>query len=206
MIFLLFVITSSYVYFRCSSYLLDILGKSSSKFPSIYWTLPFNDFEKMIANKTASASGPDGIPYSAWNASPSWSSKILYDCYCEWISTGFLPKDFNESFLLLLPKGDEQIGRRQAKDTRPLSGANSDAKLLAYAFAAVVNPHLDQWAAQQQREFIKGRNMIKNVIDIETHAIAKTHAISTPAIFLFDFAPAFPSLARRFIWMALQAI
>ncbi len=57
--------------------------------------------------------------------------KVLYLCYCDWLDSGSLPEHFNDALLWLLPKTEPEDGIFEASDTRPLSGANSDAKLLA---------------------------------------------------------------------------
>ena len=49
--------------------------------------------------------------------------------------------------------------------------------------------------------------MLENVLDIESSAVAKAHAKgNSSALLFFDFAAAFPSVARKFIWIALRAI
>ena len=49
--------------------------------------------------------------------------------------------------------------------------------------------------------------MLQNVIDVETHAYAAAHDLqNSAALLFFDFAAAFPSVARHFIWIALEAI
>jgi len=49
--------------------------------------------------------------------------------------------------------------------------------------------------------------MLKNVVEVESRGIAASYnRNNNAAIFFFDFASAFPSLARHFIWIALAAI
>lgn len=49
--------------------------------------------------------------------------------------------------------------------------------------------------------------MLQNVLDVESHAIAHAYdKDNSAALVFFDFAAAFPSLARAFIWIALKAI
>ena len=48
---------------------------------------------------------------------------------------------------------------------------------------------------------------IGRIIAKETHAIAKPLAkVNATALVLFDFAAAFPSIARELIWIALKSI
>ena len=69
-------------------------------------------------------------------------------------------------------------------DTRPLTGANTDAKIFAMALASRINSVIDLWANPFQRVFIRGRDMIQNVIELETHALAKGYAkLNSAALF-----------------------
>ena len=49
--------------------------------------------------------------------------------------------------------------------------------------------------------------MIRNIIEIELSAInAAWNPSNFPSLLLLDFAAAFPSICRKFIWIALRAI
>ena len=75
------------------------------------------------------------------------------------------------------------------------------------AIANRLNSVIDAWANKVQRGFIRGRNMLQNVLELETYAVARAFAPSSaPALVLSDYAAAFPSIAREFIWIALKAI
>ena len=117
-----------------------------------------------------SAPGPDGIPYAAW-ASSFFGITALYCAYCVWSETGFVPFMFNSSFLWLLPKTNPKDGIFSPADTRPLSGANTDSKLMCMALAEIFNRVLNDWAVHIQRGFIRGRCMIRTVIEVESAAV-----------------------------------
>ena len=51
-------------------------------------------------------------------------------------------------------------------DTRPLSGASTDAKLFAMCIADRINSVIGDWAIYLHRGFIRGRLMLKNVLQI----------------------------------------
>ena len=111
------------------------------------------------------------------------------------------------SFLWILPKGCPEDLVWELKNTRPLSGANADAKIFAKYIALSFEAKLDQWAFAYQRGFIKGRNMLQNIIGLNSFAaMMARNPQSCPAIILLDLAAAFPSLARAFIWITLEAI
>ena len=105
----------------------------------------------MLKAARHSACGPDGIPYAAWQSAPSQVRTALYDAYTMWLSHGQLPAYFNISFLWLLPKGDDPRDKlgpvtRDAGDTRPLSGSNSDCKLFASSFRYKADSAIKNWS------------------------------------------------------------
>ena len=85
-----------------------------------------------------------------------------------------------------------------------MSGSNTDSKLLASAFRHAANDAVGDWAVQVQRGFISGRSMLENVVEVGSHAMrASFNPRNRAALVLYDFAAAFPSLARAYMWMAL---
>ena len=165
----------------------------------------FAAFLEMIRTSKRSAPGPDGIPYLAW-ATSLRAQVFLFQACLLWLFCGTCPVFFNVAYLWLLPKSAPEDGIFDPRDTRPLSGANSDAKIVAKFLSMTFNMVLENWAYWKQRGFIQGRCMIRNVIEIET-CVAKMafNPASGPCVIFFDFAAAFPSLARAFIWIVLES-
>ena len=99
------------------------------------WAISFDDFDRLLRRMKDSAPGPDGIPYSAWAHSSSEVRKWLFEAYLRWIQGSALPEKFNHSYLVFLPKGEEDndaIGiSRTPANTRPLNLGNTCAKLFA---------------------------------------------------------------------------
>jgi hypothetical protein len=117
--------------------------------------------------------------------------------------------DFNFAFLCLLPKGtkpgDEVHIVRSPENTRPLSLSNSDGKIFAICVKNVLEPPVAGWAAEEQAGFVQGRQMLKNIADVEmVGASLSAEMQNRAAMIFFDFAAAFPSLAHAFLWMALE--
>ena len=56
-----------------------------------------------------------------------------------------------------------------------------------------------------QRGFIKGRSMLRNVLDLDSSAKEVRIKHKSGTILLFDFKAAFPSLNQEFMWDALAA-
>jgi hypothetical protein len=78
-----------------------------------------------------------------------------------------------------------------------------------------VTPTISKWADDTQNGFAAGRQGINNVVTLDAQArIADLHAHPTqkfpahllPALTLYDFCAAFPSIAHKFIFLILTAI
>ena len=124
-----------------------------------------------------------------------------------WMYSGYLPRGFNESLLWLLPKSSHDKDSSGAKDTRPLSGASTDAKIFAMTVADILNRKLEEWAYIWQRGSIRGRSLLQNVVDLGAFSISFSwNPEGFPGFSLLDFAAAFPSICRQFIWIALEEI
>ena len=184
----------------------EFTSRWSNKLPEASWILGWFNFLTILMLMKKSSPGPDGIPYAAWAC--SFHVMIpLFIAYLVWINEGYVPPFFNIAFLWLLPKGENESGIYKPANTRPLSGANTDAKIFAMCLGHIFNCLINDWATQTQRGFISGRTMIKNVFEVECHSLRiSQNRGNKAAIFLFDFAAAFPSIARCFIWIALEAI
>ena len=182
-----------------------VLSTHSQRFPECNYIMDEPEFYELTDIYRRSQPGPDGIPYAVYRMCAKMA-RFLFLCYIQWITTGYLPSDFNVSFLWILPKGTQPSNFFRCSDTRPLSGANTDAKLLAIALAYCFNRTINIWAFKWQRGFIGGRQILHNILDTETTALAASLRGAYPATILFDYRAAFPSLSRRFIWLALYYI
>ena len=191
---------------------------------------------KFLKRAKASAPGPDGIPIrrlarfwfsrhrrplpgdandDAWRDPPGFNNSLGI----------FLPKGTAD---------DDTLGsvKRTAENTRPLGLKNTDNKTIAAAINPTMSGAIAHWADTQQNGFICGRQGLSNIIDIDartrildisaTASAAKppplrtsrnrTSAASTPpvkdlpAIILFDFCAAFPSVAHELIMIICSAM
>ena len=176
----------------------------------VRWVVSQDVFEKIIARSVDSSTGPDGLPYSAWQNAPQCIRSALYDLYVALLSSDAEPAaNFNHAWLLLLQKGDDaqddEIVARAAENTRPLSASNTDCKLIASAGNEPLSQSLPGWAREEQRGFVKTRQLIDNVIDIDTDCrIASLLCESGAALALFDYAAAFPSIAWLYLFLVLE--
>lgn len=122
-----------------------------------------------------------------------------------------LPDDMLSSLMLFIPKGEfqedvEKVVRRVAA-LRPITLMNSSSKLVALVAGEPLAAIADRVVHPAQQGFIAGREMGDNILEVEGSLVAFSMALeSLPAAILLDFAQAFPSLARRWIWMILDRL
>ena len=190
----------------------SFLSEFMRKLPSFRIVLPFEAFLKIVRSSSDSACGPDGVPYAAWRNASDMIVYALYQLYCVLFTESEPAEDFNHSWLILLAKGDhhddEQIVARAADDTRPVSLSNSDSKLCESAMVQPLAGAVQDWACEDQRGFMEGRIIVDNVIEVETYsrilALESDGVTSLPALALFDFASAFPSVAWQYLWLCMR--
>lgn len=176
-------------------------------------SIPSNDnIIEFLRNARHSATGPDGIPYSAWLACGGSEAKTLRPILWEMLNGNGAPALFNHSSAVFPPKGDQEGSqhevRRAAEDTRPLNLKNTDNETLAGVMNDALKDPIAKWAPRSQRGFVSGRQGLDNVVDIDTQArvldmLAK--AGDAPAIMLYDFAAAFPTINHMFLFLCLSA-
>ena len=115
------------------------MEKFAREFPECKWVLPLEVFVERMVKNFDTAPGPDGIPYSAYGKKVGLCGEIVYECYSDWLTNGFLPEGFNHAYLWLLPKVAAEDGKGiNMCDTKTLSGSNTDAKILAGALGCVL--------------------------------------------------------------------
>ena len=116
---------------------------------------------------------------------------------------------FNESILCCLPKkpsGEDGTGGKfyKAEATRPLNISNMDNRLVASAVRMAWEPMLEKWISQIQRGFLRGRQMLHNIIDIDWESMRVSLKHPHGALILFDFKAAFPSVSHEFLIACLK--
>ena len=160
----------------------------------------------------------DGLPYCAWHAAGIEGARTLYTLG-ETLYAGYpAPFGFDDSVTCFPPKGDdaEDVNQctRAADDTRPLSLKNSDNKTICSVMNRKSKKTISASTCHLQRGFVLGRQLVGNVMDLDTCAricgmdalapIAKVKFIC-PLLALFDFAAAFPSVAHEWLFAVLAA-
>lgn len=105
--------------------------------------------------------GPDGLPaeffYKYW--------AVLKDDIISMIqnfsTSGFLLKEFNRTFISLIPKSHNP---ESIRDFRPIGLCNTVYKIIAKILVNRLLPFINSWISPNQNGFIKGRQIADNII------------------------------------------
>ena len=118
----------------------------------------------------------------------------------------------NDSDFAFLPKGDNATGSlttdRAPEDTRPLSLKNTDVKAIAGAANFSLKAAVRERIHPSQQGFVPTRNFTKHIVlldaEMRTASLSADAATKQPTFTSFDFAAAFPSLGRAWLFCALE--
>ena len=188
------------------------------------WAIRKKDVSRAIRCSGNSLPGPDRIPYVAWRKLGPLATDVLFDAARAMARSDFQVRireayeaetdgdhPFNLALLVCLPKKpvgqDPLLGDiYDAAGTRPLAIVDTANRILANAYRYRWEPTLAAWISPSQRGFLPGRSILANVLDIEEAAAHYSVTEEDPAILLFDFAAAFPSVHQTFLLRALEHI
>ena len=189
------------------------------------WNIKKRHLRRAIAMAKNTMPGPDGIPSLTYKVLGDFGANILWEVLCllqgddaiEQLTSFFsqldpaVAKSFNESILCLLPKkpsGSDLANGTYYEPgaTRPLSISNADSRLIASAARCAWEPVLEAWISAAQRGFLKGRQMLHNIIDVDWISMKVSLNCKSGALLLFDFKAAFPSVSHDFLQKALRYI
>jgi hypothetical protein len=118
-------------------------------------------------------------------------------------------EDFNFAFLCCIPKATKEkhltgAPIHSAASTRPLSIVDAANRIVAAILCASLERCVGDRISSMQRGFVKGRQMLMNIIDVDTAAQTVPVKSKSGVIILFDFKAAFPSMDHSFIWHTLR--
>ena len=189
------------------------------------WKISRGTVKEAVNHAKNSMPGPDGIPSAAYRRLGEVAINVLYDLVTalstpqsrEVLSEAYSDRcpqdthDFNQSLLCCLPKKPSgihgEVGEYfKGEDTRPLALVNTDNRIIASAARLTWEPILNNFISRAQQGFLKGRQMLNNVIDIDYEAMRVSLNSKSGWMVLFDFKAAFPSVAHRFLINSLSAI
>lgn len=110
---------------------------------------------------------------------------------------GVLAESVTEGMIRLIPKS---INKSELKDWRPLTMLNTDYKIIARILASRLQLLLPLIVLPQQTGFIKGRNMLDNVLALWMAQDAAKINKSTGLFVKLDFEKAYDRLEHDYLW------
>ena len=176
--------------------------------------------EDAIRRTKDSATGPDGVPYSAYKANVELSAKILHNSMSD-LQLDDPQSDlasFNSQLVWMAPKGasaeDGKVVLRTPNNLRTIFGSNADSKIISGATAyELVEPTLCV-TPSSQRGFCRGRQLGVNIVDIDAFVrVFKSiydaspscnDIASLPGTPLYDFCNAFPTVLHEWLFLILR--
>ncbi|CAK0873161.1 unnamed protein product, partial [Prorocentrum cordatum] len=175
-------------------------------------TPTIEDVDAVLADLPSSAPGPDGVPFVVFGIARAVLAPLFYDIVLGMLrGSAVPPEDFNYAFLICLPKGSGSAvpdGTEcfEAGNTRPLSIVDASNRIIASIFRVVLDRFVAPRVSPTQRGFIRGRHMLRNVLDIDFAAQKISVTSNKGAILFFDFQAAFPSIDHTFMREVLSAV
>jgi hypothetical protein len=165
----------------------------------------------VIANCGSSAPGPDAVPFEIYRA----MGEDAVELFCEMANamldgTAEPDDDFNVALMVCIPKAadgflDDSTPYFKPGGTRPISIVDASNRILASIFCVVLEKEIRHRIDKSQKGFLKGRKMLRNVLEVDLASHKISIRSRSGAMILFDFKAAFPSLAHEMIWDVLEA-
>ena len=194
----------------------DDLAKYSPEIDFTKFQPPDYETLKRFARRSSSLSpGLDGLPYYAW-ATREKCTETLWDVMCYMLNGGIFPDESNATVQAFLPKGDEPEDsehsgcHRDPSKVRVLGLRNTSLKIISSTMNAATATVAAEVVPASQRGFVHRRNFGYNILELDVESrIASADPDARdlmPVLVSLDIAQAFPSFARPFTRLALQAM
>ena len=153
-----------------------VLEKWAVKFDFSEVTPPTrDDYRRVVKVSADKATGPDGIPNSAWRATGDEGIDTLKEAGDSLASGDKPPTWFNSSIMLFTPKGEDESDSyservRVASATRPLSLKNTDNKIVGSVYNYKLSGPVASSRCKVQQGFVKEGQPLSNPVVLDTHA------------------------------------
>ena len=167
--------------------------------------------KKVIAESGSSAPGPDAVPFEVYRSLGEVAVDLFWEAANGMLDGVVSPDgDFNLALMVCVPKSADGVLEDSTPyftpgGTRPLSIVDASNRILASIFCEVLERRIGQRINRAQKGFLKKRQLLKNVLDVDFAAQKISVQSRSGAIILFDFKAAFPSLSHDMIWDTLEA-
>jgi hypothetical protein len=107
------------------------------------------------------APGPDGLNPAFYKQFWELCGKEIFQASKEWLLQGRLPKNLNNTNIVLIPKVENLTSM---KDLRPISLCNVLYKIISKVLANRLKPLLTRYISIEQSAFVEGRSILDNVM------------------------------------------
>nr|GEZ64709.1 cysteine-rich receptor-like protein kinase [Tanacetum cinerariifolium] len=149
------------------------------------------------------APGPDGFTMELFKRGWHFISPEFMQVMAEFHSNASLPKGFNSTFLVLIPK---QNAPKDITNLRPISLINAPYKILSKVIANRLRSVMSKLVSENQSAFIVDHHLSDSVMLVNElwHLLKKS---KTSALFLkLDFAKAYDSVSHNFLLSTLNGM
>lgn len=167
---------------------------------------------RVIQECADSAAGPDRIPFAVYKRAGDTAVDIFLAVANAMLDGTDSPDDsFNLAFMICFAKSEtcktsDGTAVISPENTRPISIVDASNRILASIFCSCLELCIGQRINSAQKGFLKKRQMVKNVLDIDLAAQKVSIRCKSGALLLFDFTAAFPSLSHDMMWDALDIL
>jgi hypothetical protein len=164
-------------------------------------------FKKALDCVSDCGVGPDGLPYSAWRSAEGAETLWLLDAA---FADGLAPPiSFNMHLGAFLKKADHEDDcievLREAEATRPLGLKNSDNKVICRVNSRCWRRAMMENTCDIQRGFTWSRQLVANVVDMDSAARCLSNLGFHAWLAAFDFGTAFPSVGHVWLFSVLHS-
>jgi hypothetical protein len=173
---------------------------------------PTRDIVRRVIQESGSAApGPDGVPFEVYRAMGDAAVELFWETANAMLDGSVTPgEDFNLANMVCLPKAADGLLEDSTpfytpSGTRPLSIVDASNRILASIFCEVLEKEIGPRIERAQKGFLKKRQLLRNVLEIDFAAHKVSIRSRSGAIILFDFKAAFPSLSHDMLWDTLEA-
>lgn len=173
--------------------------------------LSVNNIQSLIKKCKHSHAGPDGISYLAWKHAGAVACETLA-MVADYLTQGHRPHPEFFGAISCFIRKDRGEHVKEAdmafpEHLRPLMMKNTDNKIIGKIFEQPIKKAMTKFLHPSQRGFVPGRQMLDNVVDIDSHARLSTldseviagKPSDLPMIVAFDFKSAFTMVMH--IWV-----
>ena len=169
----------------------------------INWDISIFDIWKVIDQKNKSHPGPGGIPFEAYQYLKTLTTdvikRIIDDMTGKNGDPNTIPEKWTKCLLFLVPKSadlvtEEGLPAFSPGKVRPVMVSPSIIRIISKCFLEHLMPITQQFVSAEQKGFVRGRNIMDNIYELQEFFWKNHKENETSYILLVDFSNAFSSI------------